>query len=70
VVIWSAILKLYGASLGFGSPNLNLNYFCDNINSRTSIQQQKYNVFFPICTWKIAIWLSIGTLVVLTSSIE
>jgi hypothetical protein len=27
VVIWFAILKLYGESLGFKSPNLNLNCF-------------------------------------------
>jgi hypothetical protein len=27
VVVWFAILRLHGVSLGFGSPNLNLNCY-------------------------------------------
>ncbi len=68
MVVWHAILRLYGANLGFGSPNFNLNYSVIILILEPPSNNTSFIVFFPICTWIIAIWLSIATSVVLTSS--
>ncbi len=70
MVVWSAILKLYGASLGFGSPNRNLNCYVIILSPKPPSNNTSSIVFFPICTWIIAIWLSIVTIVVPISSTE
>jgi len=70
VVVWFAIPKLYGASLGFRSPNLNLNHSVIILTPKPPSSNTSFIVFFPIYTWIIAIWLSIATIVVPTSSIE
>jgi hypothetical protein len=64
VVVWYAILILYGASLGFGSPNLNLNYYVIILTPKPPFSNTSSIVFFPICTWITTICLSITTAVV------
>ncbi len=66
VVIWFTILKLYGASLGFGSPNLNLNYYVIILTLEPPSSNTSSIVFFPICTWITARWLSIIIIIVPT----
>jgi hypothetical protein len=70
VVVWFAILRLYGAGLGFGSPNLNLNYFVIILTPKPPSGNTSSIVFFPIYTWITTTWLSIATIVVPTSGIE
>jgi hypothetical protein len=66
VVVWSAILILYGASLGFGSPNFNFNYSVIILTLKPPSSNTSSIVFFPICTWIIVIWLYIATTIVRT----
>jgi hypothetical protein len=61
VVIWFAILRLYGVGLGFGSPNFNLNYFVIILTPEPPSNDTSSIVFFLICTWITVIWLSIAT---------
>ncbi len=66
VVIWSTILKLYGVGLGFGSPNLNLNYFVIILTPKPPSSSTSSIVFFVIYTWITTIWLSITIIIVFT----
>jgi hypothetical protein len=68
VVVWSTILKLYGADLSFGSPNFNFNCYVIILLLKPPFSNTSFIVFFPICTWITTIWLSITTTVVPTSS--
>ncbi len=61
VVVWFAIPRLYGAGLGFGSPNLNLNCFVIILIPKPPSNNTSSIVFFPIYTWIITIWLFIPT---------
>jgi hypothetical protein len=70
VVIWFAIFKLNGVGLNFGSPNFNLNYFVMMLIPKPSSNNTSSIVFFPICTWIIAIWLSIVIVVIPTYGVE
>jgi hypothetical protein len=49
VVVWFAILRLYGVGLGLGSPKPQPQpqLFCDDINSRIAIQQHIFNCILP-----------------------
>jgi hypothetical protein len=66
VAVWSTILKLYAAGLGFRGLNLNLNYFMIILILKPPSNNTSSIKFFPICTWIIAIWLSIVIVVVPT----
>jgi len=70
VVVWFAILRLYGVGLNFGSPNFNLNYFVMILILEPPSNNTNSIVFFPIYTWIIAIWLFIVIVIVLTYDIE
>jgi hypothetical protein len=67
VIVWYAILRLYGASYSFGSPNFNFNYFVIILTLKPPSSNTSSIVFFPIYTWIIPIWLFIATIIVLTS---
>jgi hypothetical protein len=64
------ILRLYGAGLGFGSPNLNLNCSVIILTPKPPSNNTSCIVFFPIYTWITTIWLSIAIAVVPTFGIE
>jgi hypothetical protein len=68
VVVWSAILKLYGVGLDFRSPNLNFNYFVMILTPKLPSNNTSSIVFFLICTWITTMWLSIATTTIPTSS--
>ncbi len=70
VVVGSAIFKLYGVGLGFGSPNFNLKYSMMILILEPPSNNTFSIVFFLIYIWIIVIWLSITTIVVPTFSIE
>jgi hypothetical protein len=70
VVVWFAILRLYGACLGFGSPNLNLNYFVTILTPKLPSKNTSFIVLFPIYTYINAIWLSIAITIVPTFGIK
>jgi len=55
VVVSSAILKLYGASLSFGSPNFNLNYYVIILTPEPPSNNTSFIVFFAIYIWITAI---------------
>jgi hypothetical protein len=64
VVVWFAILRLYGASVGFGNPNLNFNYFVIILTLDLPFNKTSSIIFFPIYSWIIAIWLLIMIVVI------
>jgi hypothetical protein len=70
VVVWFSILRLYVVGLKFGSPNFNLNYFVMILIPEPPSNNTSSIVFFPICTWIIAIWLSNVIIVIPTYGIE
>ncbi len=70
MVVWFAILRLYGVGLGFRSPNLNLNYSMIILILKPSSSNTSSIILFPICTWITTIQLSIVTIVVPTFGIE
>ncbi len=70
VVVWFAILKLYGVGLGFGSPNLNFKCFMIILTLEPPSSNTSSILFFLICIWTTTIWLYVATIVVPTFSIE
>jgi hypothetical protein len=66
VVVWFAILRLYGVGLGFGSPNLNLNYFVIILLPKPPSSNTSSIVFFLIYIWITTTWLFIATIIVPT----
>jgi hypothetical protein len=56
--------QINGAGLGFGSPNLNLNYSMMILTPEPPSNNTSFIVFFTICTWIITMRLSIATIVV------
>ncbi len=67
MVVWSTILILYGVGLGFGSPNFNLNYYVRILILKPPSNNTSSIIFFPMCTWITAIWLSIVIIAIPTS---
>jgi hypothetical protein len=68
VVVWYAILKFYGTSLGFGSPNPNFNCYVIISTLWPPSNNTSSIVLFLMYTWITTIWLSIVTTIVPTFS--
>jgi hypothetical protein len=49
-VVWSTILKLYGAGLGFDNSNLNFNYFVMILTLDPPSNKTSFTMFFLIYT--------------------